>query len=330
MNDDALSQILTALRMRGSVYFLTSFSPPWGVHVPQHRQVARFHMAIRGQCWLRVEGHAPAISLAAGDLVVIPHGAAHILSDAPDRPPTKLDDVLAQTGYNGSGALVYGGPNDSQPCQLFCGHFEFDDAVLHPLLRDLPRCIHIPNTESMNSAWLESVMRFVGAEVFAAKPGADAIVHRLSEIIFIQSVRAFVEQAGPHAGCLAGVTDAQLSRALSQMHKAPGKGWTVESLAQAAGLSRTIFAERFSRLMGMTPLGYLTQWRMNLAHGLLREGGKPLIEIAETVGYHSESAFARAFRRHFGASPGGLRHQPETRNGSGVRAQNRGRADLTA
>lgn len=304
---DALSQILAALRMRGSIYFLAQFTSPWGVRVPAYGQVARFHMAVRGQCWVRVEGYPTPIALSSGDLVVIPHGAAHVLSDTPDREPEMLDAVITQTGYTGSGALVYGGPIEAQGCQIFCGHFEFDDAVLHPLLRDLPAVIHIPNTQSMNSAWLESVIRFVGAEVTGAKPGAEAIVLRLTEIIFIQSVRAFCEQGGEAAGCMAGIMDAELGRALSAMHLAPSKPWTVESLAGEARLSRTVFAERFSRLMGMTPLAYLTQWRMQIARRALIEAATPLIEVAESVGYQSESAFARAFKRHFGTSPGALR-----------------------
>jgi AraC-like DNA-binding protein len=309
MSNDALSQILGALRMQGTVYFQTYFTPPWGVFVPEYKNVARFHMAMRGQCWVRIDGEPEPIHMSAGDLVAIPHGRAHIMSDAPDREAVLVDEVVSRSGYTGSGALVYGGRPSGPATQLFSGHFEFDDNVMHPLLSALPRYIHIPNTETMNAEWLDAVMRFVTAEVMGAKPGAEAIVHRLTEIIFIQVVRAFVDKTGDAAGCLAGVLDPQLNKALAAMHSAPEKPWTVDAIAVEAGMSRTKFAERFRTLIGLTPLVYLTRWRMQLARRQLIESDRPLIEIAETAGYRSESAFAHAFKRHFSVAPGRLRRQ---------------------
>lgn len=307
MGDDALSQILNALKMRGTVYFHTHFTPPWSVAIPAYARVARFHMAIRDACWVRVEGEPQPIHLATGDLIVIPHGAAHVLSDDPERQPVALDEVLSRSGYKGTGALAYGGSASGLACQLFCGHFEFDEGAMHPLLSALPSSIHIPNSQSLNAAWLDPVTRFVAGEVMGGRAGADAIVHRLTEIIFIQVVRSFVDRAGEAAGCLAGVLDAQLGKALSAVHLAPNRPWTVEAMAREAGLSRTVFAERFSRLIGMTPLGYVTQWRMHTARRHLLDTQGTLIEIAEAVGYQSESAFARAFRRQFGVAPSSLR-----------------------
>ena len=314
MAHDALSQILDALRLKGSVYFHTHFNPPWGLRVPAYGNVARFHMAMRGMCWLRVDGVDDPIRLATGDLAVIPHGAAHVLSDERDREPVPVDDVIRQTGYAGTGALAYGGPDDGQACKLFCGHFEFDPAALHPILEALPRSIHLPNTQTMNSSWLDSVMRFVGAEVTGEGPGADAIVHRLTEIIFIQVIRSFVDTAGEAAGCLAGVLHPKLSRSLARVHAAPERPWTVESMAEAAAMSRTAFAERFTSLVGMTPLGYVTHWRMQLARRQLVTTNDPLIEIAERVGYGSEASFNRAFKRHFDMTPGDLRRRARARS----------------
>lgn len=309
MARDALSQILSALKMRGVIYFHTHFTPPWGVQVPAYRNVARFHMAIRGQCWCRVEGVAEPIHLQTGDLIVIPHGASRVLSDTADREATQLDEVLSRSRYNGEGAFVYGGASEGHAIKLFCGHFEFEEGVVHPFLSALPRFIHIPNTETMNASWLDSVMRFVSTEVMGARAGADAIVHRLTEIIFIQVVRAFVARAGDAARCLKGVLDGQLSKALSAVHLAPEKPWTVEAMANEAGMSRTVFAERFTALIGMTPLSYVTLWRMQLARRELIETDRPLIEIAEGAGYQSESAFARAFKRQFDVAPGSLRRR---------------------
>lgn len=309
MPHDALSQILSALKMRGTVYFHTHFTPPWSVQVPAYRRVARFHMSIRGNCWVRVASEPQPINLGTGDLVVIPHGAAHVLSDDPAREPVALDEVVSRSGYNGRGALAYGGSGGGQASQLFCGHFEFDEGAIHPLLTALPSSIHIPNTESMNAIWLDPVMRFVASEVMGGRAGADAIVYRLTEIVFIQVVRSFVDRAGEAAGCLAGVLDEHLGKALSVVHLAPERPWTVEAMAREAGLSRTVFAERFTRLIGMTPFGYITQWRMHVARRHLMDTERSLVEIAEATGYQSESAFARAFKRQFGVSPGNLRRK---------------------
>ena len=307
MSQDALSQILDAVKMRGTVYFHTNFSPPWGVQVPAYSNVARFHMAMRGSCWVRVEGVDTPLHLSTGDLVVIPHGASHILSDTKDRDALGVDEVVAQSGYNGHGALAYGGQQDEQACKLFCGHFEFEDGAVHPVLNALPPYIHIPNTQTMNANWLEAVMRFVSMEVFGEQPGSEAIVHRLSEIIFIQVIRAFVDNVGEDAGCLAAVLNPKFAKCLSQVHQQPDKHWTVETMAYEAGMSRTVFAERFTSLVGMTPLGYVTHWRMQLAKRELVQTDRSIIDIAENVGYGSEAAFNRAFKRQFDQTPGEMR-----------------------
>lgn len=307
MANDALSQVLDALKLRGSIYFHTHFSPPWGVRVPAYGRVARFHMALRGDCWLRIENAPSPLRLATGDLAVIPHGAAHILSDAPDREPLDVDEVVERAGYTGQGALVFGEPDENLACKLFCGHFEFDEGTLHPILQSLPDVIHVPNTQSLNSYWLESMLRFVSAEISGDRAGSEAIIHRLSEIVFIQVIRTFVDKVGDDAGSLAAVLHPQFGRCLSKVHRAPAEHWTVEAMALEAGMSRTVFAERFASLMGMTPLNYVTHWRMQEARRKLIDTELPLIDIAEGVGYGSEAAFSRAFKRQFDVTPGELR-----------------------
>lgn len=302
-----LSDILDALKMRGSLYFRTEFSPPWGVRVPAFSNVARFHLVSRGQCWVKVGERPSAIALAAGDLIVIPHGAAHTLSDDPDTRVFDVDDVVARAGFKGEGSLVYGGDDHGNPACLVCGHFEFDDDVRHPLLQALPPYILIRGTDALNHVWLDEAMRFIGNEAGSDKPGGEAIVNRLSEILFIQAIRAYVTQAGDQAGCLAGMTDPLIGRALRLLHRSPGESWTVAALAAEAGVSRTGFAERFNRLMGTTPLRYLTHWRMQKARQLLADTHTPMIDIAEHVGYQSEAAFGRVFKRQFGIGPGAYR-----------------------
>jgi len=307
MSQDPLSDILRALRMKGTIYFRTDFNPPWGVAVPEFSNVARFHLAARGSCWVRVAGEEQPVHLAQGDLIVIPHGAAHVLADDPDREPSSLDDVLEKSGFKGTGALVYGGEDGGRSTQLICGHFAFDDTAIHPLLEALPRYIHISGSESLNNAWLESAMKFITVESLGGEPGSDAVVHRLSEIIFIQAVRVYVDRMGSDAGSLAGIADPQIGRALGAMHSSPQAPWTVEGLAREAGMSRTAFAVKFAQLIGMTPHSYLTQWRMQEAGRKLRETGDPILTVAEHAGYRSEAAFNRAFKKWFDATPASYR-----------------------
>ncbi len=312
MRDDALSQILDVLQMRGAIYFHTDFTSPWGVGVPEYSNVARFHMVMRGNCVVTIEGVDDPLHLSTGDLVVIPHGVAHVLSDIPDREADELDFVLSESGYNGMGALVYGGQDQFGACKLFCGHFEFEEGATHPLLAGLPQVIHLPNTQTMNAEWLDSVIRFVSAEVMGEKAGADAIVHRLTEIIFIQTVRAFVDSVGDEAGSLAGILDPQISRSLNAVHTNPEGKWTVQSMAEVAGMSRTVFAERFNEFIGMTPHNYVTHWRMQIAHQRLAKSSDSIIVIAEAVGYGSEAAFTRAFKNQFNVTPGIFRREAKS------------------
>ncbi|MBX9912067.1 MAG: AraC family transcriptional regulator [Beijerinckiaceae bacterium] len=306
MTSDVLSQIFAAVKMRGTVYFHARFSPPWGIKVPRYKNVARFHLAMRGAFWVRVDGETQPVHLNEGDLIVIPHGTSHILSDSADRDARELDWVLKETGYEGSGALVYGGPA-REGCQVFCGHFEFAEDALHPMLDALPQYIYMPSAETLSSNWLQLVLDFVASEKASSQPGADAIMYRLTEIIFIQVIRSFVTRAGDAAGCLAALLDPQLSRVFSAVHTSPSRGWTVEMMAKEAGLSRTAFAQRFTQLVGMGPIHYLTQWRMRNAKQRVFSTEDPLVEIAEAAGYQSQAAFTRAFKRSFGTTPGQLR-----------------------
>lgn len=304
---DILSDILGVIQMRGSLYFRTEFTPPWGVRVPALGKVARFHLVSRGQCWVRVGEQGPPLLLSSGDLIVIPHGAEHSLSDAPDTRVFSVDDVVSRAGFTGEGALIHGGDDDGSPACLVCGHFAFDEEARHPLLEALPAYIHIRGTDTLNHVWLDEAMRFIGHEAGSDRPGSQAIVNKLSEILFIQAIRAHVAQAGHRATCLAGLTDPLIGRALRLVHRAPHQRWTIAALAREAGLSRTGFAERFSALMGITPLQYITDWRMQKARQLLVEADVGMLDIAESVGYQSEAAFGRVFKKYFAIGPGAYR-----------------------
>lgn len=306
---DALSQILNLLRLRGSVYFKSHLTPPFSIHVSTGQPVASFHLGLEGSCWIAVPGVMQPVHLLKGDLIVLPNSGGHIVSDEPGRPPEQFDQLLARVGYTGHGAFVLPGIDEAHTVRLVCGHFEFDQGVMHPILSSLPPFIHLPDKHTRNTEWLDAIFRFVSMEMSAAAPGADAIVHRLTEIIFIQTLRAFVAQAGEAAGCLAGVLDPQLGRALAAMHDAPGRDWSVDALAGEAGLSRTRFAERFAGMIGVPPMAYLTTWRMLVARRAIIDTTRPIVEIAGSVGYSSDEAFTRAFRKQFDMTPAELRRR---------------------
>jgi AraC-like DNA-binding protein len=317
---DLLSDILTRLSMRGTLYFRTSFTKPWGVTVPQHQKVARFHYAHRGACRIAVEGLDEPVIVEQGDLVIVPHGASHALfsDDAPETTAPPLETVLEDSGYDGSGVLVYGGgEKPGSETQLICGHFSFEEHARHILFERLPPLVHIKNYGETAGKWMEATLRIIGDEAGGHRMGGDLIALKLSEVILAQAIRNFLESdAAQHSG-LSGFSDKNLTLALDAFHKAPHRGWTVETLAHAAGMSRTSFAVAFQKQMAITPMDYVTSWRMELAKQALLDPNNSVADVAETVGYASESAFARAFKKETGFSPASFRRNTQAARPTG-------------
>lgn len=308
---DLLSDILNLMKLSGTLYFRTAFTAPWGVDVPAYENVARFHYAHRGRCYVRVDGAASPVALEQGDLIIVPHGARHMLSDPVMETAPDVDTVVAESGFTGRGALVWGNPDGGHETQLICGHFAFDPGARHRLIEALPPAIHLSDYNRAAPDWLDSTLRIIGAEAGqGAGPenmGGDLIALRLSEIIFTQAIRLFLQTDGANYPGLAGFADAHVGRALEAMHADPAAGWTVEGLAQVAGMSRTAFATRFGETVATPPLAYLTDWRMQLARRLLLESDLPIIDVAERTGYTSEASFGRVFKKHFDMPPAGYR-----------------------
>lgn len=302
---DVLTDILNTLRIKGSLYFRTELTSPWGVSVPAEQNAARFHIVIRGHCMLRVEGRQDSLHMANGDIAVIPHGAAHDLLDDINTPSRPLSEVLSEVGYSGSGPLIYGGGGFG--CCLVCGQFKFENDIFHPLLDNLPPILHIPGNESFNTKWLDSALGFIAHEAAVEQPGAFAIIDRLSEIIFIQIIRAYIDASNSRIPFIAALRDTQISRALSEIHSRPDFYWKAEKLGHIVGMSRSAFFNRFSELVGMTPHQYLSFVRMQKAGHFLATTQRPLNTIAKSVGYTSEAAFSTAFKGHFGIRPGEYR-----------------------
>lgn len=302
---DTLSDILVRLSVQGTLYFRTSFTLPWGVAVPEYENVARFHLAHRGGCMVRVATTGETIELAQGDLVIIPHGAAHDIfgGNEGDDVVLPLEQVLEISGYDGSGVLVHGGAEDERETQLICGHFSFAPQARHLIFDRLPGLIHIRNYGEAAGRWMESSLRMIGEEAGQARFGGDLIALKMSEVIFVQALRTFIEQEGARHVGLAGFADPQLARALTAFHADIQRDWTVEGLARIAGLSRTGFSTQFSAKMGLTPMQYLTTWRMQIACQELMTERTNVAEVAAHVGYASESAFSRVFKKEVGVAP---------------------------
>ncbi|WP_108819954.1 AraC family transcriptional regulator [Pseudovibrio sp. Alg231-02] len=306
---DTLSDILTRLSVKGTLYFRTSFTVPWGVAVPSFENVARFHFAHRGDCMVRVKETGKKVLLAQGDLLIVPHGAAHDIycGRSEEEVILPLDRVLELSGYNGEGVLVYGGEEDERETQLICGHISLARNARHLIFDQLPDYIHISNYGEAAGRWMEATLRLIGDETHGTRLGGDLIALKMTEVLFAQALRSFIEQEGEKHLGLAGFADPQLSRALAAFHKAPAREWSVEGLAREAGLSRTGFATQFSSKMGLTPMQYLTSWRIQIAQQGLVDDQMSVSEVAALAGYASESAFTRVFKKEVGLTPAAYR-----------------------
>lgn len=283
---DTLSEILKAVRLRAEVFFSATQCGNWELDTSGDR-IATFHLVTRGSCWLRLPDQPEPIPLTGGDLVVFPHDAPHAIAGCRSADPD---------------AAEIGGAVDTS---LACGYFRFGRARGNPILDSLPEIVHLRASETRG--WLDTLIRLIATELENNDPGASALIDRLSDALFIQVVRACIDIPSRRAGILAVLADARLSTAIDAFHQEPNANWTLEKLARAAGMSRTAFAERFHRVAEITPMLYVTHWRMHQARDSLQHTNQSIAQIAEQSGYQSEAAFNKAFKRTMGITPGALR-----------------------
>ena len=302
---DVLSDALAAMRTGRPRSVRTEASAPWGLRF-QPVVGASFHVVLQGTCWLIPAQRAP-IPLAPGDVVFLRSGRGHGLADSPATPLASFQPEQAGTA-SPIGRLRIPGPGPRTV--LLCGAYQLDQTRPHPLLRDLPEILHLPARLGRRTD-LQAAVELLGAELEGARPGADAIVPALVDALLLYILRSWLESRSQEAagGWAAALADPAVAAALRSMHRDPARPWTVGELGAQAGLSRAPFARRFTALVGEPPLTYLTRWRMALAGRLLRETDLPLAAVAERVGYASEFAFARAFKRAYGTAPGQYRRQ---------------------
>ncbi|WP_329580734.1 AraC family transcriptional regulator [Kitasatospora sp. NBC_01250] len=306
---DVLSDAITVMRTGRPHSGLTDKLAPWGMRFPP-APGAGFHIVLRGSCWLLPPGDAPPVRLGVGDVVLLPSGRGFALADSLE---TGLIDVVITDGgllpAQRDATLLTGSPG-GEVTTMLCGAYQLNQARPHPLLAALPEVVHLPARVGHHPA-LRSLIDLLGAELTERRLGSDAATPALLDTLLLYILRAFFEETACAAtgGWAAALGDPVVTTALSEIHADPAHPWTVEELGARAGLSRAAFARRFTTLVGQPPLGYLTWWRMTTAGRLLRESDAPLHRIAQQVGYLSEFAFAKAFKREYGLSPGRYRDQ---------------------
>lgn len=299
---DILSDIFETIRLRGALYFRTDYAPPWAITVPAYEQAARFHLIVQGRCHVAL-ADGPAADLGPGDLVLITRGREHVLADQLGRTPAPLDDIVKRTGYDGRGVFAVGTTDQGAATQMVCGHLSFARGADHPLLRALPPIMVMRPADRAQHPLLDDALRLVAHRAFTEALGAAASIARLSEVFFIETVRAAITYHPELARIIGAMSDTQIGRALGRIHEAPAERWSVDSLAQEAGMSRSRFAERFAELVGMAPMAYVAEWRLQKALARLSESDANIKSVAAEVGYQSAAAFTRAFSQRFGRPP---------------------------
>ena len=303
--EDPLGEALHFLRMTGTFYCRSEMTAPWALALPARPGCLSFHVVTAGACWLEVEG-AELLALDPGDLALVPHGRGHRLVSVPGTSSPRPDELRHEHVSDRYAILRHGGGGVA--ASLVCGAVRFDHPAAHHLIALLPRIIHVRASTSPQSEWLQSTLRLMAAEAREMRPGGETVITRLADILVIQAIRSWIEgDPAAQSGWLGALQDPQIGRAIAAIHREPAKSWTVSSLAAEVGMSRSAFAARFTQLVGEPAMHYLARWRMHVAMNWLREEAVGVGEMASRLGYRSEAAFSRAFKRFIGVSPGAAR-----------------------
>ena len=322
MTTDTLSDVLRSVRLRGAVFYFIGFGDEWAAEAPPASELAgtvlpgaehvmEYHVITKGSGWASIVGESP-VRLETGDIVMFPHGDAHVLSSAPGVRPMRMTPewVVATRDDPKPIPIVFHSPDSfaigphtvESPTNVVCGFLGCDLQPFNPLIATLPRLLRLPAAGA--DAWIVQAMREAVDASQNKRPGSDAVLERISETMFVDALRRHLERLPDEStGWLAALRDPHVSRALTLIHDDPSRAWSIDALSDAIALSRSAFHERFVRIVGIPPMQYLTQWRMQVASTLLRQSRASIASIALDVGYESESAFTRAFKRSVGTPP---------------------------
>ena len=317
---DVLSEVFAAVRFSGGVFLDAEFTAPWCVvsqvgpeefdaqgRMPA--QLIAYHYVIDGRLLIRVGDTAP-LPVLAGEIVLLPRNDAHVLGSAADLRPVVIDDQIQAPGERTPAVLRHGG--GGEPTHVICGYLGCDMPD-NLLLQALPPLLRLGVRDGAGGAWMETSFRHAAAEFSVSSSGSAAVLGRLAELLFVEGVRRYVAALPEgQSGWLAGLRDRLVGRSLALLHGRVAHPWTTEELAREVGLSRSAFAERFTGLVGVPPMRYLASWRLQLAAVRLRESGAATAQIAADVGYESDAAFNRAFKRTFGTTPAAWRNGGRT------------------
>jgi AraC-like DNA-binding protein len=320
--NDPLSDVLRMVKLTGALFFLVDASSPWGVKVPpassfapiilpRARHVISYHIVLEGSGWANTPGEAPA-RFGAGDVLVFAHGDAYAMLSAPGGP-VELEsegdlDFFRAMAAGQLPLVVPEGGGGAERARFMCGFLGCDARPFNPLLATLPRLMHVRRPAGAADDLLDRLIGLTLAEVRTHRPGGEAIRLRLSELMFVEVVRRYLEALpAEQTGWLAGLRDPSIGRVLALLHQRPDHPWTLEALAAQSALSRSVLAERFMRIVGQPPMQYLTRWRVQVAARLLADGAAKIGAVGLEVGYASEAAFSRSFKKIAGTSPAAWR-----------------------
>ena len=313
---DALSDVLRVLRLTGALFLDAEFTAPWcAISVAGHPRsgffssadhVVFFHFLIEGRCKAKLVDGGAAVELGAGDALLLPSDDSHLMGSDLHLAPVVSDDLVHPTEPGGIMRIVHGGGGELT--RFVCGFLACDKRLSRPVIDALPKMLRVPFGGNAAAEWLTGLMRLGARESSMPRPGSDTVLAKLAELLFVEAIRRYVESMPEEeSGWFAGLRDRYVGRTLALMHDKPGEAWTLESLASQVGLSRSALAERFTGLIGQPPMQYLTRWRLTVAAQKLRSEPSSLAAVAEHIGYESEAAFNRAFKREFGMPPAAWR-----------------------
>lgn len=302
----SLDALLRSLHLQSALQNRVVLNEPWGVTFPLQANSGKFHFIEAGRAVVAIAGEKP-IPLKVGDFLVVRGDVEYSIYDVNGTEPTSLCDLLRRANVLCESGITLQFGGEGPESSVITGKFLVDSGETHPLWRAFPPYILLRGEEGKAVDWLETTLAFLSCESTNIRPGASAVLDRLCDVLFIQALRGWVKQADALVGWPAALRDPAVDEALDLIHRLPEKDWTVAMLADAVAMSRSGFAERFRRLLGESPMGYLLRWRMHQGAMLLRSGRESVARIAEQVGYESEAAFAKAFKREVGVSPGAYR-----------------------
>ena len=320
MAADALSDLLRTVRLTGATFFDVVGKAPWVAEQPSREMVLpkilpggehliAYHVITEGRCFASIVGEE-AIAVEAGEVIVFTNGDPHVMSSSPGmRADPVTPDAVDATSSQLPFILNYGGEGPTS-AKLVCGFLACDARPFNPLLENLPPVIKVGDPQGGDTGWLGQFVRLAMRESADKRAGGESVLAKLSELMFIEVVRRYLEALPPEqSGWLAGLRDPFVGKALSLLHGAPARDWTIEELAREVGVSRSVLAERFTAFVGIPPIQYLAKWRMQIAAGLL-SGGANMATVAAEIGYGSEAAFSRAFKKMVGTAPSAWRRRP--------------------